>query len=78
MKRETNRNNVKGGRPKRKAKVVCLGVRVEESFAALVQSAKERKGLEQGPYLQALITIGDKLLPNRPEIKIYSRPVIKP
>lgn len=57
------------GRPK-KAEKILVAVRLERDFAELVQTAKDRKGLEQGPYMQTLMTIADKMIPNKPKLVI--------
>jgi hypothetical protein len=68
--------NRKRGRPKQPVKIGKF-VKLEEKFARLMDSAEERKGLGKAKYLQVLMTIGDKLIPNRPKLLIQVQAVRK-
>jgi ribosome-binding protein aMBF1 (putative translation factor) len=63
-------------RPKSKKRPKLVGMfhNFEQPYANLIKAARRRKGLTQNEYLQALITVGDKLIPG---IKITVRRVPK-
>lgn len=56
-------------------KLVGMYFNFDEPFAKLIRESKRRKGLAQNEYLQALITVGDKLIPG---MKIVVQKVPKP
>ena len=43
-------------------------VEFDTPFARLINTAKARKGLGKKQYLQSLIAIGDKQIPNKPKL----------